>query len=59
MSENTNAEGGLGGLVDKAKGLLSDDVIDTVAEKVKAITPDSIDAKVDMVADKAKGLNDQ
>jgi hypothetical protein len=53
-----NAKEGLGGLVDKAKGFLTDDKIDEVAEKIKSVAPDSVDAHVDTLAEKAKEAND-
>jgi hypothetical protein len=52
------AKEGLGGLVDKAKGFLTDDKIDEVAEKIKGVAPDSVDAHVDSLAEKAKKAND-
>ncbi|MBD7949833.1 MULTISPECIES: hypothetical protein [Oerskovia] len=52
------AKEGLGGLVDKAKGFLTDDKIDEVAEKIKGIAPDSVDVHVDTLAEKAKEAND-
>lgn len=53
-----DAKEGLGGLVDKAKGFLTDDKIDEVAEKIKGIAPDSVDGHVDTLAEKAKEAND-
>ncbi len=44
-------------LIDKAKGLLTDERIDSVADSIKAKTPDNIDKVVDNVADKAKTMN--
>ena len=52
------AKEGLGGLVDKAKGFLTDDKIDEVADKIKGFTPDSVDGHVDTLAEKAKEAND-
>lgn len=52
------AKEGLGGLVDKAKGFLTDEKIDEVAEKIKAVAPDSVDGHVDSLAEKAKEAND-
>ena len=45
-------------LIDKAKSLLTDERIDSVAESIKAKTPDNIDTIVDNVAGKAKSMND-
>ena len=45
------------GLIDKAKSLLTDERIDSVAEQIKAKTPDNIDKIVDDVAGKAKTFN--
>ena len=59
MSEqNEPEEGGLGGLLGKAKGFLTDERIDTLADKLKDIAPDSLDAKIDALAEKAKDAND-
>ncbi len=59
MSEQTpKDEGGLGGLVGKAKEFLTDDRIDDVAEKIKSVAPDSVDKHVDTLAEKAKEAND-
>lgn len=56
MSEES--KGGLGDLVGKAKEFLTDDNIDAVADKIKSVTPDSIDGHVDTLAAKAKEAND-
>ena len=45
-------------LIDKAKGLLTDDRIDSLADSIKVKTPDNIDKIVDNVAGKAKTMND-
>ncbi len=45
-------------LADKAKHLATDEQIDSVAEKVKGLTPDSIDGKIDAASEKLKDLND-
>lgn len=50
-------KGGLGDLIGKAKGFLTDENIDTAAEKIKSVAPDSIDSAVDTVAEQAKKLN--
>ncbi len=47
-----------GGLLAKAKALLSDERIDSVANAIKDKTPDNIDAMIDKVATKGKQLND-
>lgn len=52
------ARHGLAGLVDKAKEYLSDDKVDELAEKIKGLTPDSVDQYVDKAADQAKKYND-
>ena len=52
-----DSKGGLGGLVGKAKDFLTDEKIDTIAEKVKSVAPDSVDAHVDTLAEKAKDAN--
>ena len=57
------AKGALAGvdkdeLVGKAKEFATDERIDQAAEAIKKVTPDSIDGKVDSLAEKAKGLND-
>lgn len=52
-----NSKGGLGDLVGKAKEFLTDEKIDTIAEKVKSVAPDSVDKHVDTLADKAKDAN--
>lgn len=49
-----DAKSGAAGLVDKAKDLVDADDIDTVAEKIKDFTPDGVDDKVDLLAEKAK-----
>jgi len=51
-------EGGLGDLLGKAKEFLTDERIDDVAEKIKAVAPDSVDQQVDTLAAKAKEAND-
>jgi hypothetical protein len=56
MSEES--KGGLGGFVDKAKDFLTDDNIDDLAEKIKSVAPDSVDSKVEALAEKAKDAND-
>ncbi|RXR24769.1 hypothetical protein EQW78_07505 [Oerskovia turbata] len=53
-----DAKEGLGGLVDKAKGFLTDDKIDEVAGTIKGFTPDTVDGHVDTLAEKAKEAND-
>ena len=53
-----DSKGGLGNLFGKAKELLTDDNIETVAEKAKSIAPDSVEKHIDTLAEKAKGLND-
>lgn len=45
------------GLIDKAKEMLTDERIDSVAGAIKDKTPDNIDTVVDTVAAKAKDLN--
>ena len=50
-------KGGLGGLVGKAKDFLTDEKIDTIAEKIKSVAPDSVDHHVDTLAEKAKDAN--
>jgi len=45
-------------LKDKAKDLATDERIDTVADKLKGLAPDSLDSKIDAAASKAKELND-
>ncbi len=45
------------GLIDKAKSLLTDERINSVADTIKAKTPDNIDKIVDDVAGKAKTMN--
>jgi len=48
----------LNNLINKAKEQLTDERIDTIAEKLKDKTPDNVDSVVDTVAGKAKDLND-
>lgn len=50
-------KGGLGDIVGKAKEYLTDDNIDAVVDKIKAVAPDSIDKHVDALAEKAKEAN--
>ncbi len=57
MVDFQDIKGNLEGLAEKAKDVVTDERIEAVAEKVKSIAPDSIDAKIDSVADKAKELN--
>jgi hypothetical protein len=58
MSESKGgALGGLGGFVEKAKEVLTDERIDQVAGLVKERTSDSVDKHVDTVAEQAKKLN--
>ncbi|GAA4832795.1 hypothetical protein GCM10023221_06120 [Luteimicrobium xylanilyticum] len=52
------AKEGLEGLLDKAKEFATDDRIEDAAEKIKGLTPDSIDSFVDKAAEQAKKLND-
>ena len=52
-----DSKGGLGDLVGKAKEFLTDDKIDTLAEKIKSVAPDSVDQHVDTLAEKAKDAN--
>ncbi|MBD8077929.1 hypothetical protein [Cellulosimicrobium arenosum] len=59
MSEQAGGDSGLGGLVDKAKDLASDERIDQVAGAIKGVAPDSVDEQVDALADKAKQANDR
>ncbi|GII98994.1 hypothetical protein CLV28_1635 [Sediminihabitans luteus] len=49
---------GLGGLADKAKGLMSDEQVDQVAEQIKDKAPDQVDGGVDALAEQAKKIND-
>ncbi len=70
MSEHEGGLGGLGGLLDKAKGLVTpenidkakelatDERIDQAAAAIEKVTPDAVDSKVRMLAEKAKELND-
>lgn len=44
-------------IVDKVKGLATDERIDQVSEAIQKVTPDSVDGAVQNIADKAKGLN--
>ncbi len=50
------------GVLDKAKGLLGKNkktaakAVDTAADAVQSKTPDSVDDKVEMAADKAKDV---
>ena len=44
-------------IVDKVKGLVTDERIDQVSEAIQKVTPDSVDGAVQNIADKAKGLN--
>lgn len=53
MSENS----GLGGLADKAKGLVDDDKIDQAAEAAKDKTPEQADGAIDKAAEQAKKFN--
>jgi DNA-binding MurR/RpiR family transcriptional regulator len=46
-----------GGLIDKAKEMLTDERIDQVAGAIKDKTPDNIDTIVDQVAAKGKEFN--
>jgi len=52
------ASAGKDGLVDKAKEILTDERIDQAADAIKKVTPDSIDGKVDQIAEQAKKFND-
>jgi len=52
------AKDGIEGLLDKAKEFLTDDNVDSAAEKIKGLTPDSVDSFVDKAAEQAKKLND-
>lgn len=52
-----SSKGGLGDFVGKAKDFLTDEKIDTVAEKIKAVAPDSVDKHIDTLAEKAKDAN--
>lgn len=53
------------GLLDKIKGLLSGNkkavtgAVDKVADVIESKTPDSVDAKVEMAADKVKDVIDK
>ncbi|WP_265522840.1 hypothetical protein [Oerskovia flava] len=58
MSESTQGNDGLGGMLGKAKDFLTDDRIDDIAEKIKSVAPDSVDEHVDTLAEKAKEHND-
>jgi uncharacterized protein YjbJ (UPF0337 family) len=51
------AKEGIGGLLDKAKEFLTDENVDGAAEKLKGLTPDSVDSFVDKAAEQAKRLN--
>lgn len=46
-----------GSLVDQAKGLLTDERIDSASGAIQEKTPDNIDKMVDQAAAKAKDLN--
>jgi hypothetical protein len=50
--------GAAAGLVEKAKELLTDERIDSVAGAIKDRTPENVDTVVDQVSDKAKQFND-
>lgn len=56
MSEQ--GKGGLGEFAARTKEFLTDDKIDSVADAIKSVAPDSVDAKVDQLAEKAKKAND-
>lgn len=49
---------GIDDIVNKAKAALPDERIDQVADAIKKVTPDEVDAKVDSLAEQAKKLND-
>lgn len=49
---------GIDDIVAKAKAALPDERVDQVADAVKNVTDDNLDAKVDQVAEQAKRLND-
>ena len=44
-------------MIDKAKGMLSDERIDQIAGQIKDKTPDNVDSIVDTVAAKGKEFN--
>ncbi|WP_430869125.1 hypothetical protein [Demequina aurantiaca] len=51
----------MGDMMNNAKdaaGKVSDEQIDDAVDQIKAKTPDSVDDKVDMLAEQAKKLND-
>ena len=50
--------GAASGLIGKAKEMLTDDKIDSIAGAIKDKTPDNIDKIVDQVAEKGKQFND-
>jgi hypothetical protein len=52
------AKEGIQGLLDKAKELATDENIADAADKIKGLTPDSVDSFVDKAAEQAKRLND-
>lgn len=61
---NTEAAAGEAGeageassMIDKAKGMLSDERIDQIAGQIKDKTPDNVDSIVDTVAAKGKEFN--
>ena len=49
--------GAASGLIGKAKEMLSDDKIDSIAGAIKDKTPDNVDKIVDQVAEKGKQFN--
>ncbi|MFC8733826.1 hypothetical protein ACFT5B_15350 [Luteimicrobium sp. NPDC057192] len=51
------AKDGIEGLLDKAKEFMTDENVESAAEKIKGLTPDSVDSFVDKAAEQAKKLN--
>jgi hypothetical protein len=49
--------GGASSMIDKAKGMLSDERIDQIAGQIKDKTPDNVDSIIDTVAAKGKEFN--
>lgn len=57
VSGDENSEGAGESVLDKVKGLATDERIDQVSEQIQKITPDSLDGKVQDLAEQAKKLN--
>lgn len=57
VSGDKAGNGGGESIIDKVKKVATDERIDQVSDQIQKITPDSLDGKVQQIAEQAKKLN--